>query len=50
VIAIVHLRRPEGTSHEEGGKVSLAQLRGSGSLAQLSDNVIGLERDQQAGE
>jgi twinkle protein len=50
VIAIVHLRRPEGISHEEGGRVTLAQLRGSGSLAQLSDNVIGLERDQQAGE
>jgi twinkle protein len=47
VIAIVHLKQPEGKAHEEGGRVTLAQLRGSGSLKQLSDNVIALERDQQ---
>ena len=27
---------------------SLAQLRGSGSIAQLSDMVLGLERDSQS--
>jgi twinkle protein len=47
VIAIVHLRQPEGRPHEEGGRVTLSQLRGSGALKQLSDNVWALERDQQ---
>jgi twinkle protein len=47
IIAIVHLRQPEGKPHEEGGRVTLSQLRGSGSLKQLSDNVIALERNQQ---
>ena len=47
---VSHLRRSNNdrTSHEEGGKVSLSQLRGSHSIAQLSDQVIALERDQQA--
>ena len=44
---VSHLKRPEGKSHEEGGKTTLAQLRGSHAIAQLSDMVIGLERDQQ---
>jgi twinkle protein len=47
VIGIVHLKQPEGKPHEEGGRVTLSQLRGSGSLKQLSDNVWALERDQQ---
>ena len=47
LIIVSHLKRPEGRSHEEGGQVSLAHLRGSGSIAQLSDICIGLERDQQ---
>lgn len=47
VIAIVHLKQPEGKPHEEGGRVTLSQLRGSGSLKQLSDCVWALERDQQ---
>lgn len=47
IIAIVHLKQPEGKPHEEGGRVTLSQLRGSGGLKQLSDNVIALERNQQ---
>lgn len=47
IIAIVHLKQPEGKPHEEGGRVTLSQLRGSGSLKQLSDNVVALERDGQ---
>lgn len=47
IIAIVHLKQPEGRPHEEGGRVTLSQLRGSGSLKQLSDGVLALERDQQ---
>lgn len=44
---VSHLRRPGGTSHEEGGMTSLAQLRGSAGIGQLSDMVIGLERNGQ---
>jgi len=42
------LRRPSGgKGHEDGAQVSLADLRGSAAIAQLSDMVIGLERNQQ---
>ena len=49
VLAICHLKKPQGSavSHEEGGRVTLDDLRGSGSIKQLSDTVIGIERDQQ---
>ena len=47
---ISHLKRPMGKAHEEGGQVSLSELRGSAAIAQLSDIVIGLERNQQADE
>lgn len=48
MFVISHLRRPDGDrGHEQGAKTSLSQLRGSHSIAQLSDMVIGLERDQQ---
>ena len=47
MILVSHLRRPQGQGHEEGGQTSLSQLRGSAGIAQLSDIVIGLERDQQ---
>lgn len=48
LICVSHLKRPEGKGHEEGTATSLSQLRGSGSIAQLSDIVIGLERNGQA--
>ena len=44
---VSHLKRPQGKGHEEGAHVSLADLRGSAAIAQLSDMVIGLERNQQ---
>lgn len=47
MILVSHLKRPEGKGHENGAQTSLAQLRGSAAIAQLSDMVIGLERDQQ---
>ena len=48
LILVSHLKRPEGNrGHEEGAQTSLSQLRGSHAIAQLSDMVIGLERDQQ---
>jgi twinkle protein len=48
LIIVSHLKRPENKGHEEGAATSLAQLRGSGSIAQLSDMVVGLERNGQA--
>lgn len=47
---VSHLRRPQGRGHENGAEVSLSDFRGSASIAQLSDIVIGAERDQQAEE
>lgn len=49
LILVSHLKRPEGNKgHEEGATTSLSQLRGSHAIAQLSDMVIGLERNQQS--
>ena len=46
---VSHLRRStDDKGHEEGARVALGQLRGSAAIAQLSDAVIALERDQQA--
>ena len=51
LILVSHLKRPEGNrGHEEGATTSLSQLRGSHAIAQLSDIVIGLERNQQDAE
>lgn len=48
LICVSHLKRPESRGHEDGAVTSLSQLRGSGAIAQLSDIVIGLERNGQA--
>jgi twinkle protein len=48
LFAVSHLRRPDGKGHEEGAATSLAQLRGSGSIGQLADMVLGLERHAQS--
>lgn len=50
LILVSHLSRVGngGDSHETGGQTSLSQLRGSHAIAQLSDLVIGLERNQQS--
>lgn len=48
MILVSHLRRPQGDrGYERGQETSLNSLRGSHAIAQLSDAVIGLERDQQ---
>jgi twinkle protein len=49
LIAVVHLKRKggDGKSYNEGRQVSLSDLRGSGSLEQLSHVVISMERNQQ---
>ena len=48
MFVVSHLKRPEGKGHEEGTHTSLSHLRGSASLGQLSDAVIGFERNQQS--
>ena len=51
LLLVSHLRRPAGDrGHEDGKEVSLSHLRGSASIAHLSDSVIALERNQQAEE
>jgi len=48
MVLVSHLKRPPGGGHEEGAVTSLAHLRGSHAIPQLSDMVIGLERNQQS--
>jgi twinkle protein len=49
MILVSHLRRPSGDKgYEDGQQTSLSSLRGSSSIACLSDIVLSLERDQQA--
>lgn len=48
LILVSHLKRPQEKGHEEGAHTSLSQLRGSAGIGQLSDIVIGLERNQQS--
>ena len=49
IILVSHLRRVQGDKgHENGVSVSLSHLRGSNAIAQLSDCVIALERNQQS--
>jgi len=48
LLLVSHLRRPTGDrGHEDGREVTLSHLRGSASIAHLSDSVIALERNQQ---
>lgn len=49
IIFVSHLARPaEGKSHEEGGRVTLKNFRGSGAIVMWASFVIALERDQQS--
>jgi len=49
LILVSHLKRIEGNrGHENGVTVNLSHLRGSQSIAQLSDCVLALERNQQS--
>ena len=52
LIVVCHLKRisDSKSGHEEGAVTSLSHLRGSHALAQLSDMVIGFERNQQSQE
>ena len=44
--AISHIKKTD-KNQDEGDRVNMSDLRGSGSLAQLSDNVFALERNAQ---
>lgn len=47
-ILVSHLRKADGNlGHENGAEVAASHLRGSGSIAQISDCIIALERNQQ---
>lgn len=51
MILISHLRRAHtDKSHEDGASISLSQLRGSHSIAQLSDLVFCIQRNITAGD
>ncbi len=46
MLLVSHLKRPSGDKgHEDGAEVHLGQLRGSHSIAHLSDFVIGLQKN-----
>lgn len=47
VVSVVHLKRPDNGSFNEGKQVSLQHLRGSAAIEQLSHNIIAIEGDQQ---
>jgi twinkle protein len=48
IIAVCHLKNPpQGKSYSKGLEVDLNALRGSGTLSQIPDFVVALERDQQ---
>lgn len=49
IVVVSHLRRPKGDlGHEDGVRITMSQLRGSGALGQLPNTVIAVERNQQA--
>jgi twinkle protein len=52
IIAVAHLRKTGngGKGFEEGGQVSLDDIKGSGSLKQIPNTIIASERNQQAGD
>jgi twinkle protein len=47
LFGVSHTRRQDGKGLENGAEISLSSLRGTQGISQLSDAVIGLQRDQQ---
>lgn len=52
IVVVSHLRKGDtkSTPFEQGGIISLDDLRGSGTLKQIPDTILALERNQQATE
>lgn len=48
LLTVCHSKRQAGKPHEEGATTSLADLRGTAGIGQLSNIVLGLERNGQA--
>lgn len=48
LFVVSHVSRSGGQAHEEGGRLALNNIRGSQGIAQLSDLVVAMERNQQA--
>ena len=50
LIVVVHTKGVDGArkTHEEGGRVTLQDIRGTRGIGQMADIVIGLERNQQS--
>ncbi len=46
VMAVVHLKRPQNGSFNDGQQISLSHLRGSAAIEQLSHNIIAIEGNQ----
>lgn len=47
IVFVSHLATPDGTPHEEGGRVAIRHFKGSRSIGFWSYFMFGLERDQQ---
>ena len=45
---VSHLATPDGTPHEEGGRVTIRHFKGARAIGFWSHFMFGLERDQQA--
>lgn len=48
IVGVCHLSKPDGTPHEEGGRPTLTELRGSQGIKQLSRLVLAGQRNQQS--
>jgi twinkle protein len=48
IFFISHLATPDGTPHEEGGRVTIRHFKGSRAIGYWSHFMFGLERNQQA--
>lgn len=48
LLFVSHLTTPDGTPHEEGGRVTIRHFKGSRSIGYWSHFMFGLERDQQS--
>ena len=49
-VDVISQLRKSDKAYEEGSRITLQDLRGSGSLSSVPNTVIGLERDRQSGD